>query len=77
MEKRTTNGVAVKTIRELLGVSQKDLAARAGISPSHMARIESGLRQPSPAARRAIADVLGVSLDAITQPAKEHAPAAA
>ena len=39
-------GRAVATLRERIGLSQKELAQRAGITPSHLSRIESGDRMP-------------------------------
>lgn len=63
---RTTNGSAVRAIREAIGVSGQDFAVRAGISPSYLTHIEAGRKQPSPAVARRIADALSVPLDAIS-----------
>ncbi len=45
-----------------LGLLQKEVAARAGISPQHMADIEAGRRMGSPPVRLAIAKALRTSL---------------
>ena len=45
-----------------LGLLQKELAARAGISPQHLADIENGRRNGSPPVRLAIAKALRTSL---------------
>jgi len=50
------------------GFSQRDLAARSGISPAEVSRVESGVRQkPAPAALRAMADALVVSYPLLMQ----------
>ncbi len=68
---RKTNGATIRVLREALGIKQISLAARAGISRSHMCDIELGAEQPALATVQRIADELGVSLDAITYPAPE------
>jgi transcriptional regulator with XRE-family HTH domain len=65
---RRTNGESIRAIREPLGIPQQDLAEMAGISRSHMNKIEQGVEQPSPVTIRKIADALGVPLAAITYP---------
>jgi transcriptional regulator with XRE-family HTH domain len=48
------------------GLSQVKLAARAGLSNSHVSRIESGQRRhPSPDVTRRLAIALGVPMAAI------------
>jgi transcriptional regulator with XRE-family HTH domain len=49
-------------------MKQHELADAAGISRSHMNKIEQDVEQPSPAVVRKIADALGVPLTAITYP---------
>ena len=50
------------------GFSQRDLAARCGISPAEVSRVESGVRQkPAPAVLRAMADALLVSYPRLMQ----------
>lgn len=72
---RRVNREAVREFRHMLGVEQADLAGRCGITQSMLSRIESGERDPSPKVLRALADQLGVSLDAISYPAPETVPA--
>jgi transcriptional regulator with XRE-family HTH domain len=72
---RRTNGASIRAIRDPLGIPQHELAARAGISRSHMNKIEQGVEQPSPATVRKIADALGVPLEAITYPVPQAVPA--
>jgi len=71
---RRTNGAAIRAIREPLGLKQFELADMAGISPSHMNKIESDTEQPSAASARKIADALGVPLAAITYPVAAPEP---
>lgn len=57
-------GVDVNTVGELLrakrgGRSQRDVAARAGIDHSAVARFEGGKRMPSLPVLKRLADVLG------------------
>ena len=68
------NGAAIRVIRERTGISLTALAADAGIDKGQLSRIERGQRGglvPSPVTLRAIADRLGVSLDAITNSVPE------
>lgn len=79
MRKRQANGPAIRAIRELLGVSISAFAPRSGVSQGYMSRVELGDKQPSPTVLRAIADQLGVPLDAISYviPECEHVEVAA
>lgn len=63
---RSINGASVRALREAVGIKHGVLAAAVGISPGYLTNIEKGLRQPSAAVARAIADRLAVPLDAIT-----------
>lgn len=74
MRKRLTNGPSIRAIRELLGVSISAFAPRCGVSQGYLSHVELGGKQPSPTVLRAIADQLGVSLDAISYvlPSCEH-----
>ena len=68
---RQVNGAAIRAIREPLGIPQNELAERAGISRSHMNKIEHGVEIPKLETAVRIARELGVPLDAIapvTQP---------
>ena len=60
--------VAVKTIRELRegkGWSQLELANRVGVTPSTVYNWERGKYEPRASQFRQIAEVFGVSMDAI------------
>ena len=39
-------GNRVRAARELLGITQEDLASRVGMSPSHMSIVERGVKVP-------------------------------
>src|SRR5699024_1578743 len=47
-------GRSVRTRREILGLSQRDLAARSGVKQPLIAAIEKGRRVPSDAVRRSL-----------------------
>ncbi len=70
---RVTNGQAIIARREQLGIPQKELAERLGVSASYLSRIETGVETPGPTTPtvRALLTVLDVSLDDITVPAPE------
>jgi transcriptional regulator with XRE-family HTH domain len=70
---RVTNGPAITARREQLGILQKDLAERIGVSGSYLSRIESGVETPGPTARavRALMTELGATLDDLTVPAPD------
>jgi transcriptional regulator with XRE-family HTH domain len=74
MASRRTNGVAIRALREALGISVSDLAAAAGVDRTALWRIEKDGTQPRPDTLRKIADRLGVSLDAITSRVTEDDP---
>lgn len=59
-------GPAVKAMRELAGIKQSDLAIACDISPGFLSNIEAGREQPSPVVARAMANRLGVPIDAIS-----------
>jgi ribosome-binding protein aMBF1 (putative translation factor) len=55
---RTAVGVAVKQRREKLGLTQEDLAAKAGIPQSHVSRLERGKHIPTFATVEKVAKAL-------------------
>lgn len=75
--KRKTHGPAIRAIREALGIKHGEFAIRCDMSPGYLTNIESGRKQPSPAASKRIADQLGVPLDAITYVVGDTTKAAA
>lgn len=59
-------------LREEAGLSQKELAKRAGISPSGLCRIESGDYDPSWGNMRKVATGLGVSMETLAEIAGDY-----
>ena len=57
----------VKLWREHLGMTQQELAGRAGISKPYLSQIETGKRQGTVETLSAIARSLGVPLDVLTE----------
>lgn len=55
----------IKIIRKYRGLTQDDLAQAAGISRPYLTEIETGRKNGSVKAMRALADALNVSLDAL------------
>ncbi len=55
-------GARLRELRDGVGMSAKDLAAKLGISPSAISQIERGTMQPSVSRLIAIVDALGVPL---------------
>jgi transcriptional regulator with XRE-family HTH domain len=55
-------GKAIKTIRAVKGLEQKELATLAELNPSYISLIEANRRAPSPAALEALAKALQVPL---------------
>lgn len=68
MTTRAINGATVKQLREALGITQRDLAARCEITQGALSNIERGVHGTTPQLNRRLADQLGVPLDAITYP---------
>lgn len=60
-------GQRIRTNRKLLGLSQKEVATRAGISLPFFGHIERGTRTASVETLVSIANVLGVSMDMLLQ----------
>jgi DNA-binding XRE family transcriptional regulator len=53
--------------RERLGMSRRDLVEATGLSYPYISQLETGYRQPSPAAIQKLADALQLSLDDLFQ----------
>lgn len=66
MSHTITIGPAIRAIRRSQGVTQLDLADRAGVSGSYMTNIEQGVKQPALETTLRIAHALGVPPGAIT-----------
>jgi transcriptional regulator with XRE-family HTH domain len=74
---RAINPAALREIRQLVGVSQAELARRAGIDRGTLTNIELGKHGVSPTVMRKLADALGSSIDAITNTVPDPEPAEA
>jgi transcriptional regulator with XRE-family HTH domain len=65
----------LKELRAQAGLTQQQLAERAGIHKLTVAKFEQGLREPGWSTVQALVDALGVSCDALRQaPASQHVP---
>ena len=60
-------GNRVRAARERLGITQEDLAARVGMSPSHMSIVERGVKVPRMDTVVKLANELDVSADYLFQ----------
>lgn len=69
-------GAAVRRHRELLRLSQEELAARAGIDRTYISGVERSVRNPTLEVMQRIARALGSDLDVIFATARELASAA-
>ena len=58
----TALGEVLETTRRARGLTQADLAERAGITQAALSRYENGLREPEIDALQRVADVLGVTV---------------
>ncbi|MBI3853108.1 MAG: response regulator [Verrucomicrobia bacterium] len=67
-------GTAVKSRRSRLGISQEELAWRAGLHRTYVTDIERGARNPSLESIHKLARALKVSLSAFFEPAAESPP---
>lgn len=64
-------GAAIRRHRELLRLSQEELAARAGIDRTYISGVERGIRNPTLEVMQRIARALGADLDVIFATARE------
>jgi transcriptional regulator with XRE-family HTH domain len=61
-------GIRLKELREQAGLTQPQLAEKAGMSKGGVADLEQGINQPSWATVQKLADALGVDCRAFQQP---------
>lgn len=66
------NGIAVRVIRENLGITRKQLAEKIGISQPHLRNLETENRSATREIISRLADALGVPLAAITRYPATH-----
>lgn len=64
-------GAAIRRHRELVRLSQEDLADRADLDRTYVSGIERGKRNPTLKILQQLADALGVDLDVIFASARE------
>jgi transcriptional regulator with XRE-family HTH domain len=62
---KKTLGSVLKARRELLRLTQRELAAKLGVKASHVAYLENGRRRPSLSLLRRLADVMGLESEPI------------
>lgn len=63
--------MTIKTIREILGLTQTEFAAKIGTSQVAVSRWEKGVVRPGFDSLRRIADTIGCSIDDIDLPGKK------
>jgi transcriptional regulator with XRE-family HTH domain len=73
-EKKTAFGGALRAAREAAGLTQAQLAERAGLHLSAITRFEQGWREPSLSTAAALAKALGIKVDDLLKPPGRKAP---
>lgn len=73
VELQSSFGAAVRTRRKKLGISQEELAGRAGLHRTYVADVERGARNLSLGSIAKLADALGVSIAALFSPESDAA----
>jgi len=68
MDVRKLVGRNVRRCRDQVGISQEELADRAGIDRTYVSGIERGVRNPTVLVLKDIADTLGVTPAALLSP---------
>jgi transcriptional regulator with XRE-family HTH domain len=61
MKKKNELGLLIRNQREMFRLTQRELALKLGVKASHVAYIEGGLRRPSLALVRRLAEILGLN----------------
>ena len=67
-------GLRIQTMRKLAGMSQEQLAEKAGIQRTHLTRIEAGKYAVTLETIQAIAEALGMTVDIIDERLRDLAP---
>jgi two-component system, response regulator len=65
-------GIAIKTERSVLGISQEELAERAGLHRTYVSDVERGARNPSIASIEKLAQALKLSVTALFERASDE-----
>lgn len=73
MDLASNFGSAVRRHRELLRLSQENLADRSGLDRTYISGVERGIRNPTLQVMQKLADALGVDLDVMFATARECA----
>ena len=71
---RERMGLRIAALRKLAGLSQEDLALRAGLQRTHVSRIEAGKYAVTLETIQAIAEALGMTVDIIDTALADLAP---
>jgi transcriptional regulator with XRE-family HTH domain len=71
----TEIGARIRTAREAVGMSVRELGRRVGVSPSHISQVERGLGSFSVSALYSVASVLAMSLDSLFEAPAQAVPA--
>lgn len=66
-------GVLLREHRKALGMSQEDVAEKAGVHPTHVGLVERGQRTPSLDVASALAEAVGRSLSDLVREAEHRA----
>ena len=66
-------GSAIRRHRELLRLSQEELALRAGLDRTYISGVERRVRNPTARVMQQLADALGADLDVLFATARECA----
>ena len=67
-------GLRIQTLRKMAGMSQEQLAMRAGLQRTHISRIEAGKYAVTLETIQAIAEALGMTVDIIDPKLADLAP---
>jgi transcriptional regulator with XRE-family HTH domain len=67
-------GLRVMTLRKLAGLTQEQLADKAGLQRTHVGRIEAGKYAVTLETIQAIAEALGMTVDIIDERLRDLAP---
>ena len=71
---RERMGLRIAALRKLAGMSQEQLAAKAGLQRTHISRIEAGKYAVTLETVQAIAEALGMTVDIIDPALADLAP---
>lgn len=66
-------GVAVRSHRQTLRLSQEELGGRAGLDRTYIGQVERGRRNPTMVSLQRIANALGIELDVLVATARDIA----